>query len=161
PRPSSSMSMTQSRARSCVPTRSVGTRLRPNASLHRNRCYTLDGHRQCRCTKVNSRERFVPRRPCSGSPACHARRLHLCQNSVDLSLLAYHGVGRSFHLCLQLLIHLFQTPLFILNVLHPLEVADRDAPRIDQDVRQDRNTSLKQDLIGGWCCRSISPFCDE
>src|SRR5207244_11844673 len=68
---------------------------------------------------------------------------------VDGRLLVEDGVGGSLHLGLELVVHLRFVPLFILDVLHPFEIADRHAAGVGEDVRQHRNAFAKEDAIRG------------
>src|SRR5437773_1527472 len=47
----------------------------------------------------------------------------------------------------QLLADPIQPPLVVLVILHPLEVAGRDAAGIGQDIGQDRNSALVKNIV--------------
>lgn len=85
----------------------------------------------------------------------------LLQRAVDFTLLVHDRVGSPLHFHLKFVVHLVEAPLFVLDVLHPLEIAHRHTTRVGQDVRKYRDSTGEQDSVGRWCRRAIGCFDDE
>ena len=69
-------------------------------------------------------------------------------------------VERFFHHFLQFILHLLDVPEEILQALDPFKVADGDAARVGQDVRQDGDAVVPQDFIGLGSGRAVGGFDD-
>ena len=61
----------------------------------------------------------------------------------------------------QLLPHAVDSPLIVLPILHPFEIAGRDAAGVGKDVRQDNRAALGQDFVGIGLGGGVGPFDDD
>src|SRR5579885_2469016 len=85
------------------------------------------------------------------------------QTHIAVGLLGSGGDGGegAVHNHFEPLRDLFDPPEEALEVLHPLEVADGDAARVGQDVRNDHDILLEKDFIGCRSCGAVGGFRDD
>src|SRR5437867_9621008 len=86
--------------------------LRPNPTYEGYRRHPLDRQRECCRTQVDV----------------------LAVAVLDLDLHLQDGVGCRLHFFAQMLVDVIFAPVLVLDVLHPLEIADRHAARVREDV---------------------------
>src|SRR5258705_8164274 len=72
-----------------------------------------------------------------------------------------HFVESADHNALQALIDLFGVPEQAFLILHPLEIADRNAAGIGQDVWQDSDSAARENFVGMRRGRAVGSLGDD
>ena len=113
---------------------------RPNAAFQRDVRHAPNGSQECCRSQIDGRGSWSP---------------------IYLMLALEHCIRGPLHFLAQFLVDLVQIPLLVFVILHPLEITDSDAARVDQDIGQDGNAALEQDLVcrrSGW---TVGRLADE
>ena len=90
------------------------------------------------------------------------------QEKCRRAQIAFVGFCQGFYLCVgiehqgsELLVYALQPPAKLLDVLHPLKIADDNTTGIGKNIGHDRNAFLDQIFIRFWCCRAVGAFDDN
>src|SRR5215472_8063481 len=150
------------------------TSLRPNATVRGDRSATLNGRTEHSSSPPNVaavRPSVATNNSSSGVDSAVARggrhplhRLDVrghAHRQVALQRDRQHLAEGPLHDRLQLLVDLVLGPEERLQVLHPLEVADRDPACVGQDVRHQEHAVLAQDRVGLGRGRPVGALDDQ